>query len=91
MNLSFEVEIVFLRVAAGGKHETMEYLYSTDENLCNEKDENRDTGLTFASRPGSRETVGALIKESNADVYALDIEGQNCVLGATELGKFKKN
>ena len=60
----------FQCAALGGKHDTMSFLHSIDENLCKVKDKYGDTALILASKHGSKETVELLIKEYNADISA---------------------
>ena len=46
--LSFHGTNCFLGASEGGKHDTMKYLHSIDENLCKGKDKEGDTALTSA-------------------------------------------
>ena len=85
--LGFRGRNLFLRATEGDKIDTMRYLHKIDENLCKGKDKEGDTALTLASKFGSKETVEVLIKEFNADIHELGLNGQNCFLRAATGGK----
>ena len=77
----------FFNAVDSGDNDEIKRLYSIDNQLCEERDENGDTVLTLASGFGKTETVKLLIEDLKVNINSFSLNGQNCFLRAAHEGK----
>ena len=77
----------FLSAVRGSKIDTMKYLHSIDETLCQARDITKSTALNLACLYSSKETIECLINEFGVDIHETGYRNWNCLLSAVAYGR----